>query len=435
MSKRNWRIGVGSLLALVLLGGVITVNETGQTTARTHITAYFANSTGVFPGDEVRILGVRVGKIDTIEAEPQQVKITFWVDAKYPIPLQAKAAILSPSLISARAIQLVPAYVGGPALQSGAVIPLQRTAVPVEWDGLRKQLQKLVDALQPTEQGGVSTVGAFINTAADNLRGQGANIRETIVELSQAFSALGDHSDDLFSTIRSLSVVVAALHDSADLMRRLNQNLAAVTALLANQPEEVGRAVTDISDAASAVQAFAEEVREPVGGTTDKLASISAALHESLDDVKQTLHIAPTLIANFVDLYPPAVGGFAGAFSLNNFANPISFLCGAIQAASRLNYEQSAKLCVQYLAPIFKNRQYNFPPLGLNPFVGAMARPNEVTYSEDWLRPDYVPPSTSPESDVALATPALEGALGAPALPAEAPPAPTNLRDLMVPGS
>jgi len=49
-------------------------------------------------------------------------------------------------------------------------------------------------------------------------------------------------------------------------------------------------------------------------------------------------------------------------------------------------------LCVQYLAPIVKNRQYNFLPLGFNPFVGPSVRPNEVTYSEDYLRPNYVPP-------------------------------------------
>ena len=59
--------------------------------------------------------------------------------------------------------------------------------------------------------------------------------------------------------------------------------------------------------------------------------------------------------------------------------------------------EQSAKLCVQYLAPIIKNRQFNFPPLGQNLFVGAQARPNEITYSEDWLRPDYIPPPAGSE--------------------------------------
>jgi phospholipid/cholesterol/gamma-HCH transport system substrate-binding protein len=76
-------------------------------------------------------------------------------------------------------------------------------------------------------------------------------------------------------------------------------------------------------------------------------------------------------------------------------ANPIAFLCGAIQAASRLGGEQAAKLCAQYMAPIVKNRQFNYPPIGENLFVGAQARPNEVTYSEDSMRPDYVPPATN----------------------------------------
>ena len=47
---------------------------------------------------------------------------------------------------------------------------------------------------------------------------------------------------------------------------------------------------------------------------------------------------------------------------------------------------------MQYLAPIIKNRQYNFPPLGINPFAGASARPNEITYSEDRLNPHLPPP-------------------------------------------
>jgi phospholipid/cholesterol/gamma-HCH transport system substrate-binding protein len=80
-------------------------------------------------------------------------------------------------------------------------------------------------------------------------------------------------------------------------------------------------------------------------------------------------------------------------------------LCGAIQAASRLNNEASAKLCVQYLAPIVKNRQYNNLPIGMNPLVNAQARPNEVTYSEDWMRPDYRP---TPPAAEASAPPGTE---------------------------
>ena len=64
-------------------------------------------------------------------------------------------------------------------------------------------------------------------------------------------------------------------------------------------------------------------------------------------------------------------------------------------------------MCAQYLAPIVKNRQYNFLPLGENLMVGTQARPNEVTYSEDWMRPDYVPPSrpAAPVAQQAAAAP------------------------------
>lgn len=242
----------------------------------------------------------------------------------------------------------------------------------------------------------MSTLGQVVQTAADNLRGEGANIRTAIIELSQAISALGDHSGDIFSTVKNLSILVTALRDSDTVLRKLNQNLASATAALANNPNEVANAVSDLNSAVTQVRTFVADNRETLGTTSAKLASVSQTLVDSLDDLKQTLHVLPTAAQNFVNIYQPAQGTLTGALSTNNLSDPLSFVCGAIQAASRQNAEQSAKLCVQYLAPIVKNRQYNFFPLGENLFVGASARPNEVTYSEDWLRPDHVPEQADP---------------------------------------
>ena len=328
-----------------------------------------------------------------IEPQPERVKISFWYDGKYKVPADAKAAILSPTLVTARAIQLTPVYTDGPVMEDDAVIPQERTAVPGRMGSTSaQQLEKLTDTLQPTEPGGVSPLGSLINTTADNLRGQGANIRDTLIKLSQAFSALGDHSTDIFSTVKNLSILVSALQDSTNLMRQLNQNLASVTGLLADDPNEVGDAVSDLNAAVGEVQTFVAENREALGTTSDKLAGVTQALNDSLDDVKQFLHVAPNTLQNYVNIYQPAQGAVSSVPMINNFANPISFLCGAIQAASRLGAEQSAKLCVQYLAPIIKNRQYNFLPLGAEPLRRCHARPNEITYSEDWMRPDYIPP-------------------------------------------
>ncbi|MGV0045090.1 MCE family protein [Mycobacterium colombiense] len=423
-SSRKVRAALGVLLAVVLVGGVTTAALNLSGVGKTRIVAYFDNSNGVYTGDDVLVLGVPVGKIEKIEPEPMRAKITFDVDDTYKIPADAKAVVVSPTLVTARAIQLTPVYTGGATMSNGAVIPQERTAVPVEFDDLRKQLEKLTATLQPTQPGGTSTLGEFINTAADNLRGQGSNIRDTLIKVSQVFSALGDHSNDIFGTVKNLATLVSALQSSTDLMRQLNRNLASVTGLLADDPDAIANAARDLNTAVRDVQSFVAEHREPLGTTFDKLTSISKALTESLDDIKQTLHISPTAFQNFVNIYHPAYGAFTGSLAANNFSDPISFLCGAIQAASRLNNEKAAKLCVQYLAPIVKNRQYNFFPLGGNPFVGPIARPNEVTFSEDWLRPltepgrvrdhyegalpdeGQVPPGTQPPVAAPVAPPA-----------------------------
>jgi phospholipid/cholesterol/gamma-HCH transport system substrate-binding protein len=383
-----------TLVALLVAGITVLARPVGA--GRTELIGYFDNSNGLFAGDNVVVLGVPVGNVDRIEAQPRRVKITFHVNRPYQVPADAKAVIISPSLVAPRAIQLTPANTVGPVLGDQTVIPQSRTAVPMEYDDVRRELKKLVDTLQPTQPGGVSTLGAFVNTAADNLRGQGSNIRDALIKLSDAVSALGDHSTDIFGTVKNLSLLVAALHDSSDVLSRLNVNLAAVTGMLTQTPDAVSAAVADLHTAAEQVRGFLADNRDALGTTADKLAAIARAVGESLDDIKQALHIGPTSFANVVNLYSPSTGALTGAAAITNFNNPVSFLCSAIQAASRLGAEQSAKLCTQYLAPILKNRQYNFLPLGENFFVGARARPNEITYSEDWLRPSNGPNAAGP---------------------------------------
>ena len=103
-------------LAVVMVAGVlVAVRATGQSD-RTMVVGYFDNSTGVFPGDDVRILGVPVGKVDKIEPQPERVKIWFSIDRKYKVPADVNAVILSPQLVTGRAIQLTPAYTSGPTL-------------------------------------------------------------------------------------------------------------------------------------------------------------------------------------------------------------------------------------------------------------------------------------------------------------------------------
>lgn len=128
------------------------------------------------------------------------------------IPADAKAIIVAPNLIAARYVQLTPAYESsGPVLPDDAVIGVERTAIPVEWDEVKDQLTRLATELGPS--GGVSgtSVSRFIDSAANAMEGNGAKLRETLAQLSGVGRILADGSGNIVDVIKNLQVFVTAL--------------------------------------------------------------------------------------------------------------------------------------------------------------------------------------------------------------------------------
>ena len=219
--SRNGRIVLALLVVIAVLAGLVFALRAFTGIGKNSFSAEVTTSKGIFKGDEIRILGVKVGEITSIEARPDKARINFWVDNKYKVPADAKAVMVNSSLVSSRALELTPVYTGGAAMAPNTVIPMERTAVPVEFDDLKSQLNKLNETLQPSRPGGLSADGEFTKAVADNIRGQGGNIREAVQKLSQTVSILGDQSPDLFGTIKNLSVLLTGLRDSSSLLTQL----------------------------------------------------------------------------------------------------------------------------------------------------------------------------------------------------------------------
>ncbi|BCI85192.1 hypothetical protein NIIDMKKI_03980 [Mycobacterium kansasii] len=193
MQRRFGRRGVRTVtiiaLVAVLVGGVYVLASVRGNGRK--IVAYFTSAVGLYPGDEVRILGVPVGTVDTIEPRPSDVKITMSVSEDVKVPRDAQAVIMSPNLVAARFIQLTPAYTGGAVLPDGASIELSRTAVPVEWDEVKEALTQLSVTLSPAAGELQGPLGAAINQAADTLDGNGDSFHKALQELSQVAGRLG----------------------------------------------------------------------------------------------------------------------------------------------------------------------------------------------------------------------------------------------------
>ncbi|VFA93871.1 virulence factor Mce family protein [Nocardia farcinica] len=398
------------VVALVAAGAYQGITRLGTTT----ITAYFPSTNGLYAGDDVRVLGVKVGRIDKVEPGHERVKVTMTVDRGVDLPADARAVIVSPSLVTARFIQLAPAYTGGEKLGDGDEIPIERTAVPVEWDDIKAELSKLATTLGPVGDDQQGSFGRFVDTAAENLDGNGERMRETLRELSATLNTLSDGRTDLFGTIRNLQQFVEVLSASNEQIVQFGGRLASVSSVLAGVSEDLGAGLDNLDLAVADVQRFLDSSGAELTESTQRLAEVTQILVDKRPEVERVLHSGPTALVNFYQLYKPAQGTLTGAVALNNTADPLSFLCGSVRALEENDSDRSADLCATYLAPVIDSLAMNYAPIMLNPATGVQAFPNQLTFSPPSLanevpdevkNPRPVPAVTVPNGLAGLAIP------------------------------
>ncbi|CAA0136638.1 Uncharacterised protein [Mycolicibacterium vanbaalenii] len=369
----------------------------------TTITANFSSAVGIYPGDEVRVAGVKVGTIERIQGEPEQVAMTLAVDRGVSVPAEAHAVIVPQNLISARYVQLTPAYVdSGPVLSDGAVIPVERTAVPLEWDEVKEQLMRLVTDLGPEDTLSGSAIGRLIDSAADAMGGNGDKLRDTLAELSRAARIFADGSGNIVDVIANLDKVVGALKDSNTQIVQFQNRLATLTEVINGSRSDLDAALRDIAVAVGEVKRFVAGSRNQASEQVHRLANVTQTLVDHRTDLENLLHGAPTAFANFYNMYNPDTGAVAGAFALQNFANPLQFICSAIGSVENATAPETAKLCAQYLGPMLNTIDFNYLPFPVNPFLGPSASPEHIIYSPPQLDPATGGPPRAPETPPAV---------------------------------
>lgn len=380
VSGRNrWlRIALAAVLLGVLAVGVYQVwpSRTGP-----KLTAYFTNAVGLYPGDEVRIVGVPVGTIDSIEPRPSDVKIEMTLDRGVKVPADAKALILSPNLVSARFIQLTPAYTEGDVIADGASIGLDRTAVPVEWDEVKEQLTQLSSQLGPQANSVQGPIAAFVDQAATTFDGNGDSFRNALRELSQTAGRLGDSRTDLFGTVKNLQILVDALSNSNEQIVQFTNHVASVSQVLADSASGLDETLGTLNQALGDVRGFLNENNDALIAQVGKLADFTQILTDHSDDIEQILHVTPNGLANFYNIYNPAQGTVGGLLTLPNFANPVQFLCGGnFDTGTTPDNYKRAEICRQRMGPVLRRITMNYPPVLFHPINSITAYKGQIQY-------------------------------------------------------
>jgi phospholipid/cholesterol/gamma-HCH transport system substrate-binding protein len=328
--------------AALLVGAFVWNRDTGSTTVH----AWFTSAEGLNVRDEVKVLGVRVGEITDIENRPEGVRVTMEVDAGQPIPADAHAAIVSPSLVSGRFVQFEPVWTSGDRLEDGATIALEDTAVPVTFDDVKQQLTDLATTLGPDRGKGDGPLAEAIVAIERGLRdGNSTDLRRAISELRGAATALSDGRSDLFGTIENLNTFTRnlALNDGA--LRGFTTELDSVSEVLATNKGNLGGAIRDLASVLDAVEAYLEKHRGRITGSVTDLNTLAATLADRSNELAGVLHVAPHAVVDLSNtIQDQAITARATLSGLDDVAQ---LLCGAILGAGG-----TSEQCTSALQPL-----------------------------------------------------------------------------------
>ncbi|WP_405134148.1 MlaD family protein [Nocardia sp. NBC_01388] len=283
-------LAVGSC-SIVPLG---VKDAVGQTQ---HFTADFENIAGMFEGNPITVLGLDVGKVDKIVPKGQYVEVHMTVDGGVKIPKNAIAALISPSIVTDRHIELTPRYTGGDVLKDGSHLTIQQTRTPVELDTMIKTIDTFAAALKPTPgQDGIGPLSGRV--LYPMLNGNGEKMRDTLNALSGALKVGVDNKDAVSTIIIKLNELTTMLADNDQSVRDFSSNITQMTGLLADQAPGLQATLDQLNSFLANTSGAFSQYSDQLNGTLTGLTNVTNQLRANATGLVEVVDVAPLLMQN-----------------------------------------------------------------------------------------------------------------------------------------
>lgn len=275
-------VGAVSLAMLVLLTLQITNVQVGRDTYE--LSAVFDDVTGLFPGDPVKIAGIDVGSIESIDTEDGKARVTFVVDESRRLPAETVASIRWRDVLGLRFLYLEPpdgAPGVGELLAHGDEVTATQSVVDVNL--VFDNLGPLINALDPEAINRlVANLDVALGDNVDELRG-------TFDDVATFAGAVDDHGAQLGSMVDNLGALSGAVADRDAQIRTMLENLAALTRTVADDSAVVDEAVVQLGALGEDLSVVLAANRGNIDDLLADVASLLDVVDANLDDVEKTL--------------------------------------------------------------------------------------------------------------------------------------------------
>lgn len=240
--------------------------------------ALFSDATGLLPGDDVRIAGVRVGEVETIDVAegPQQALalVSFSVDSDRTVATSTRALIRYRNLVGQRYVALSEGAGSGRPLTEDGTLPLRQTQSALDLTVLFNGFKPLFAALNPED------VNAFAMEVIKTLQGEAGNVSSLLSHTASLTSTLADRDAVIGRTIDNLNAVLETVDERDRALSDLLLELQRFVSGLAEDREAIGASLTNIAGLAESTAGLVKDTRPAIREDVRELGEVTKTLDD-----------------------------------------------------------------------------------------------------------------------------------------------------------
>jgi len=245
--------------------------------------AAFSEAGGLKANDEVRIAGVRVGKVDSVSLDGDQVKVAFRIDSDAAFGADTRAAIKVKTLLGAMYLALEPAGAG--QLPKGSEIPVDHTSSPYD------VVQAFSGLAETTERIDTHQLARSLTTLADLTRHTPKNFRKALSGVSALSSNLAARNEQIGTLLQNLHAVTSTLNARDQDIVGLMRDSAVLFQALVRRRDAVHDVLRSTSRLSRALTSLVKQSRTDLKPALTHLSSVVDVLEKNADNIDQSIRL------------------------------------------------------------------------------------------------------------------------------------------------
>ena len=277
---------VASVVMTLLVAGTLT-KSAGTDPEKYH--AIFRDTNGLTEGDDVRMAGVRVGRVEDRELKDGLAYVTFTVSGDQRVHSDSRAEINFLNLIGQRYLDITRGSTSS-RLSPGSTIPASRTSPGLDLTALFNAFKPLFDLLRPADVNKLATQITAV------LQGQGPTINDLMAQTAKLTGHLAERDAVIGRVITNMSVVMQTTAAHREDLSVLISELGKLTHGLAGDRQQIGTALDSMSGLSIAMDDLVRRTRKPLTSDIGQINTLSGLVNKQSDLLTKGLRGAPRLL-------------------------------------------------------------------------------------------------------------------------------------------